>query len=64
MTIIFYSYTRRKNNKNGVNLSNYLLFIKPLHVHIQYVCSILAKFTGDKLKVIAIAGVGFTKYAL
>ena len=49
--------------QNAVNLSKkFFLDIKLLHAHLQYVCSIPAKYQMIILK--ALGGVDFTKYAL
>ena len=49
--------------QNAVNWSKIIfLDIKLLHAHLQYVCSIPAKYQLNILK--ALGGVDFTKYAL
>ena len=49
--------------KNAVNLSKIFFSAKKiLHVHLQYVCNITAKYLMNILK--SIGGVDFTKYAL
>ena len=49
--------------QNAVNLSKiFFLDFKLLHAHLQYVCSIPAKYQMNILK--ALGGVDFTKYAL